>query len=109
VLGPEYAHLEQELIFVMLVAVVQMVGGVLVSLNAARSWTAGMWVAIPVIVCAQVMLLPVLDLRTVEGVAMLNALPFAASWLVCLWQARQGLRAFKHEQSSILNIKAAKS
>jgi O-antigen/teichoic acid export membrane protein len=93
VLGPRYAELRGTLVWVLLAQLVNSFVATVWSLNAARGWTAGVWLTIPCIVAAQILLVPVLDLATVKGAVLFGSLPFLAALLVLGHLARRGLRA----------------
>lgn len=87
-LGPKYANLQAELPFMVFAAGANLVGAVLTSLLAARAWVSRFWLAIPISICAQIALLPLLDLSSIRDVILLSCLPPIATWALYLCQAR---------------------
>ena len=101
ILGKQYDHLGGELVYVMLNAVVGMLGSVISGMNNERSWTKGVWIAIPLILVSQICLIPWLNLSSLKDVVILNALPFALSFIPFLIRAQIEMRRFKFALDSV--------
>jgi hypothetical protein len=72
ILGNRYTHLHRELLLMAGGATLNMITGTLWYLNAARAWTAGSWLNIPLTIATQLLLIPFVDFATVSGVLTFN-------------------------------------
>lgn len=93
-LGKSYAHLDKELAYIVLAAVINTLAGVIYGLNSTRAWMKGASLSIPVTIAAQVALLPFLDLSTVKGVVLLGCLPAIPGVMPYLYRTYQSIRDF---------------
>ena len=82
VLGSNYMHLEQELVWMVGGAVASALTGTLWSLNASKAWIAGSWLYIPLTLATQVALIPVTDFSSVRGVLIFNVISAAPNLLL---------------------------
>jgi O-antigen/teichoic acid export membrane protein len=76
-LGEHYAGLDSELLLVVCGAGLTLVGGYLVGVNLARSWTRWQGLAVGVLAVAQAILVKTLPLGTTRGVLIFNVLSAA--------------------------------
>ena len=87
-LGEHYAGLDSELLLVVCGAGLTLVGGYLVSVNLARSWTRWQGLAVGVLAVAQAILVKTLPLGTTRGVLLFNVLSAAIGltlqWIISL-------------------------
>ncbi len=86
-LGAKYANLQAELPYILFAAGASTIAGILFSLNAARGWLQGGWLIIPITLITQAVLLPFLDLSTLQGAVLLTSLPILPSALPYIYRA----------------------
>jgi hypothetical protein len=78
VLGPKYAHLESELVWIMAASAISLVCAASHLLNTARGWVRGVWLGVPATILAQAAIVTYVDLSTVRGAVLMQASAFAA-------------------------------
>ncbi len=66
ILGPNYSHLNVELVLMILSAALAVVGGHVWSLNASRGWIPSPWKYIPVLLAGQILFMWTLGVSTVK-------------------------------------------
>jgi hypothetical protein len=59
-------------------------------LNAARAWTAGSWINIPLTIATQLLLIPFVDFSTVSGVLTFNLISALPSLLLNIGLSYRG-------------------
>lgn len=94
VLGSKYAHLERELLLMVVGAVITAMAGTLWSLNAAKAWIAGSWLYIPLTLATQLALIPFTDFSSVSGVLAFNLVSAIPSLLLNLVFSYRGFRSW---------------
>jgi hypothetical protein len=99
-LGGQYAHLRRELVYVVLLTVIQAFTGAIYVLNAARAWVRNAWLSIPIILCVQIAMIPWVNLGSIRGVALLSSLPLLPGMLPFLYETYRGFRALPDERSN---------
>jgi Na+-transporting NADH:ubiquinone oxidoreductase subunit NqrE len=95
ILGSQYDHLGVELPYILFASGVSAVSGVLYGLNAARGWLQGSWLVIPVTLLSQACLIPLLDLRSIEGAVLFTALPVVPVSLLYVYRAVAEMKLMK--------------
>lgn len=93
-LGKSYAHLDKELEYIIIAAVINNIAGVVYGLNSTRAWMKGASLSIPFTIAAQAALLPFLDLSTIKGVVLLGCLPTIPGVLPYLYRAYYSIKDF---------------
>lgn len=97
-LGSRYAHLEQEFAYVAFSTVINMIVGTIQGLNFSRAWMRGVWLSIPLTIGAQIALLPLVDLSTLQGVVLLSSLPAIVGVLPYLHRTYNSIKYFSEAQ-----------
>lgn len=92
ILGPNYMHLENEVVWVIGAAAVGLLCSAVHLLNTARNWVRGLWLGVPATLLAQVMVARYADLSTVRGAVLIQVSAFAAPFIVNLAIGIRGLR-----------------
>jgi hypothetical protein len=92
-LGPQYLHLESELVWMMAASAITLLASAVYLLNTARGWVRGLWLGVPATIAAQIAVALYIDLSTVKGAILLQASAFAAPLLVNVAIGVRGLRA----------------
>lgn len=72
ILGKEYYGLEEELILIIISAIVINLLGVLWQLNTAKGWVKFIWLYTPITIIAQIVIIPFLNLATLKGIILFN-------------------------------------
>lgn len=87
ILGAQYAHLQPELLWMAMVAVLNALISTLFVLNAAKGWVQGSWFFIPLTLISQICLIPFTnfgDVRSVLIFSFISNLPTLALYLVLM-------------------------
>jgi O-antigen/teichoic acid export membrane protein len=74
VLGKQYSHLTNEVLLMALIAVLNSIGGAMLSLNATKGWVKYYWLNIPCLIILQALLIYSLNLTTTHGVLVFGIL-----------------------------------
>jgi O-antigen/teichoic acid export membrane protein len=90
ILGRRYLHLQHELVLMVGGATLNMMTSTLWLLNAARAWTAGSWINIPLTIATQLLLIPFVDFSTVSGVLTFNLISALPSLLLNIGLSYRG-------------------
>ncbi len=91
-LGKKYAHLDQELAYIVFSMIINLLAGTIYSLNATRAWMKDAWLFIPITTTAYVLLFPFVDLSSVKGVALFGSLPIIPGLLPLLYRTYYSIR-----------------
>ncbi len=75
ILGSKYSNLERILPYSFGVTVSYTFAGTIYGLNAARGWTKRAWIAIPVVICSQLLMIPFLHLNRIRDIMLLDIIP----------------------------------
>lgn len=94
VLGPKYAHLHRELLFMVAGAVLNALTGTFWALNASKAWIAGSWLYIPITLTTQIALIPFTDFTSVMGVLTFNLFSAIPSLGLNFVLSYRGFRSF---------------
>ncbi len=92
ILGPNYLHLESELVWMVAAGGLAVVASAVYLLNTARGWVRGVWVAVPAAIAAQVLVGWLVDLGTIRGAILLQMGSTIAALLVSILIGVRGLR-----------------
>ena len=93
ILGSKYAHLETELVWMVLGAVASALTGTFWALNSSRAWIAGSWLYIPLTLATQLALIPFTDFSSVRGVLIFNLISAAPNLLLNFVLSYRGFRS----------------
>ena len=91
-LGQKYAHLQHELLLMVLASVLSALTGTVWSLNASKAWIGGSWLYIPLTLATQAALIPLLDLSSVHGVLVFYLVSAAPNLLLNMILSYRGFR-----------------
>jgi hypothetical protein len=92
VLGPNYSHLQRELLLMVGAATLNVVANTLWALNAARAWIRGSWLYIPLTLGTQIALIPFITFSSVSGVLTFNLVSAVPSLLLNIGLSYRGFR-----------------
>ena len=92
VLGPNYMHLEHELLLIVGGAVATVMAGTLWALNSSKAWIAGSWLYIPLTLATQLAMIPLVDFSSVRGVLIFNLVGTVPSLVLNLILSFRGFR-----------------
>lgn len=90
VLGDNYRHLQYELVIIAATTGLGALVDAMWTLNTARAWVRHSWMNIPLLLCTQVVLILVLDLRTVAGVLWFGLWSTVPQLLINGWLTARG-------------------
>jgi hypothetical protein len=93
VLGPKYAHLQRELLFMVGASVLSALTGTFWALNASKAWIAGSWLYIPLTLTTQLALIPFTDFSSVRGVLLFNLLSAIPNLILNMILSYRGFRS----------------
>jgi O-antigen/teichoic acid export membrane protein len=82
VLGTKYAHLRGEVVLVMILASFSSVISAMWLLNTTKAWIKYAWLNIPGVILAQVLLLSLLNISTLDGVLWFSILSLVPTFLL---------------------------
>jgi O-antigen/teichoic acid export membrane protein len=102
VLGPKYAHLDSELLWMLLSIAVGLILTLLWGLNTARGWLHRTWMMVPATLVTQVGLFEWLNISTVRGIIQFSILSQMPNLLISLVMSVVGFRKLvdgNHERS----------
>jgi O-antigen/teichoic acid export membrane protein len=91
-LGKKYTGLGHALVFIAISTSINMLASVIYALNCSRAWTEGAWKSVPITIAGQILLIPFLDLSTLQGVVLLSCLPIVPGVLPFVARAYRGFR-----------------
>lgn len=97
VLGPQYTHLRQEVLWVIGAGAVSLACSAVHLLNTARNWVRGIWLGVPLTLAAQVFVATQVDLSTIYGAVLMQVSAFVAPLAVNIVIGLRGLRALQTE------------
>jgi O-antigen/teichoic acid export membrane protein len=100
ILGGKYSHLQNEVLLLVISLVVQSVLGLTWSLNLSKGWIVSGWLAIPIGIFTQIILLLSLDVSTIKGIFMLNILSTLPGFALIFCMAYLGFKKIESEPSS---------
>lgn len=95
ILGSKYAHLKNELLLMMVLSAVSALVAAMWSLNSTRAWINRSWLNIPCVILAQIVLLSILNISTLEGVLWFGILSLAPTVILNAALTHRGLAAHK--------------
>jgi hypothetical protein len=95
ILGSKYAHLKNELLLMMVLSAVSALVAAMWSLNSTRAWINRSWLNIPCVILAQIVLLSILNISTLEGVLWFGILSLAPTVILNAALTYRGLAAHK--------------
>ena len=75
VLGNKYSYLNRELVYVVIMTVLNAFTGAIFQINSSKAWMRGAWLSIPITILGQVIVLPLVNLGTVKGVVFFSCIP----------------------------------
>lgn len=93
ILGSKYAHLETELVWMVLGAVASALTGTFWALNSSRAWITGSWLYIPLTLATQLTLIPYTDFGSVRGVLIFNLISAMPNLLLNFFLSYRGFRS----------------
>lgn len=93
ILGAKYAHLQNELILMMLSSIVSGFMGVTWMINAARGWVKLAWLNIPLTLCTQAILLTMLSVSSVRGVILFGIYSLVPCICLNFYMSSRGFRS----------------
>ncbi len=96
IFGPQYAHLQRELLLTAISLSMNLYLAVLWTVNTARAWLRRTWVIAPATIVLQVALAPFLQLSTVAGILWFTILSQIPNMLWSSYLTHRGLRTFAH-------------
>jgi hypothetical protein len=91
ILGANYAHLIKELFWMVVSSVIGVFNNVSLSMNTSKGWVKDSWKGIPLTLGVQVLIIPLLDLSTVQGVIFFGIFTKIPGLLVNFYMNYQGL------------------
>jgi O-antigen/teichoic acid export membrane protein len=94
VLGPKYAHLQQELVYMMCSLALGSMVAILWTMNISRAWVQYSWAYIPSTIITQIVLLYFLQLDNVRDVILFGILSRIPNVLLNIILSYRGFRAF---------------
>ena len=92
ILGPQYAHLKQELFLMVLGTVLASLLGVTYQLNFTRGWIVWPWLLIPIGVATEILLIVILDVSQVRDVLLMGIYSTIPGFILNFWRTRLGIR-----------------
>jgi O-antigen/teichoic acid export membrane protein len=95
ILGSKYAHLKNELLLMMILSAASALVAAMWSLNSTRAWINRSWLNIPCVIVAQIVLLSILNISTLEGVLWFGILSLAPTVILNAALTYRGLAAHK--------------
>jgi O-antigen/teichoic acid export membrane protein len=101
VLGPQYMHLEAEVVWVIGAAAVSLLCSAVYLLNTARNWVRGLWLGVPATLIAQVAVASYADLSTIRGALLIQVSAFAAPFLVNVAIGIRGIRETRRQAVAV--------
>lgn len=99
-LGKQYAHLESEVLLMVLSSVLNAMVTTMYGLNASRAWILPAWIAIPAGIITQGTLIVLLDISTVSGVLWLQILSTFPGMLLNVGLTMRGIFRWKESAQS---------
>lgn len=91
VLGEQYAHLQDELVLILLSTVFSFLARTTHLLNGSKAWIKHKWISIPITIITQALLLLILDVSQVKGVILFGLLSVLPEIAVNFYVAYEGL------------------
>ncbi len=95
ILGGQYSHLQGEVLLLVINSVAQATLGLTWSLNLSKGWVLSGWLALPLGVLTQVLLLSTLDISTISGIFILSILATMPGFLLNFYMAYEGFSKLK--------------
>jgi O-antigen/teichoic acid export membrane protein len=95
ILGKQYANLQNELFFMTISLVFSFIISTIYTMNVFRGWVEYSWLNIPLTVTLQIILLILLDLRSIKGVLIFNTLSTVPGFLVNVFLSYRGFQKMK--------------
>jgi len=94
ILGSQYAHLNNEVIFILANSLTNSLTNMIWALNYSRSWVSESWMTIPSTIMMQVLLLFFLDVSTVRGVILFSLFSSTPALCTNLYMSISGMKRF---------------
>lgn len=101
VLGEKYAHLEPELLLLVISSVLGVIQGTMWSVNGRRAWMMPPMVSIPVNLATQLLLVIVLDVTTLRGILLMGIFSNVPGLVLSLWVTARGIRQFRDHPTAV--------
>lgn len=95
ILGNRYAHLQKELLLIVINTIFGFLVGSMWSINAAKAWVKYSWINIPFTLVVQIALLLILDVSKVTGVIMFSLISQLPPFLVNIFLTYRGIAAYR--------------
>jgi O-antigen/teichoic acid export membrane protein len=92
VLGPQYTHLERELVLMVAAACASALTGTFWALNSAKAWITGAWLYIPLTLAAWVVMIPFTDFASVRSVLIFGLVSAVPNLLLNIALSYRGFR-----------------
>jgi hypothetical protein len=92
ILGNQYAHLNHELVLVMVSSLVTSLTTMIWGLNYAKAWVDRSWLIIPSTLAIQISLVFILDLSTVRGTIIFGLFSAIPPLMINLYMSNRGMK-----------------
>jgi len=92
IIGSKYAHLQSELILVMISSGLLFIVNSMWSLNASKAWLDFVWLQIPGILMAQMITLLLIDVSTLKGAILFGISPLIPGFILNSYMTYKGLK-----------------
>uniref|UniRef100_B8HNC1 Polysaccharide biosynthesis protein n=1 Tax=Cyanothece sp. (strain PCC 7425 / ATCC 29141) TaxID=395961 RepID=B8HNC1_CYAP4 len=94
ILGNQYSNLEKEAILIIMSSSIGSFAAILWSINASKGWIDLAWLIPPTIITAQIILLFILNLSSVTGIILFNALSVIPTIGLHIFMTYRGLKQY---------------
>ncbi|MBD2093926.1 polysaccharide biosynthesis protein [Trichocoleus sp. FACHB-591] len=95
VLGAKYSYLKNEVLLIVVSAVVNSIVGTMWHLNAYKAWVKHCWLQIPITILMQTVLLFFLNVSTINGVIIFGILSLIPNFFLNIYMGYVGFSALK--------------
>lgn len=100
-LGNKYANLQSELIYFAFATCAAAMAGILFALVSTRGWLKYAWLSIPITLGSQILMIPFLDLSSIQNIALLGAIPSLLGAIPYVYQAYISIDRFDAEKIAV--------
>jgi O-antigen/teichoic acid export membrane protein len=94
ILGERYAHLQNEVLLMVVSTVFQSLVATMWSINSSKAWIQYSWLYIPSTILTQILLLLLLDVATVKGVIIFSIISTIPAFLLNATLTYRGLHSY---------------